>query len=51
MLTEKEKELIELIRNSDNPQMALYKAVGIISEFVTDIYVSHKIYPHAYLKG
>ena len=31
-MTEKEQELIELIRNSDNPQMALYKAIGIISE-------------------
>lgn len=32
MLSDKEKELIELIRNSDNPQMELYKAMGIISE-------------------
>jgi hypothetical protein len=29
-MTEAEKELIELIRNSDNPQLALYKAAGII---------------------
>ncbi len=35
-MTDNEKELIELIRNSDNPQMALYKAMGIISEYVTN---------------
>lgn len=31
-LTEKEMELLETIRNSENPQMALYKAIGIIAE-------------------
>lgn len=43
-MSEKEKELIELIRNSDNPQMALYKAIGIILE------VTQSTAP-AYLKG
>ena len=31
-MTEEEKELLELIRNSDNPQMAIYKVLGIIEE-------------------
>lgn len=44
-LTENEKELLELIRNSDNPQMAMYKVVGIVSEFET------KISAPAYHKG
>lgn len=30
-MTEEEKEIIELIRNSENPQLALYKVLGIIS--------------------
>ena len=44
-LTENEKELIELIRNSDNPQMTMYKVVGIVSEFET------KVSAPAYHKG
>jgi hypothetical protein len=42
-MTEIEKELLELIRNSENPQLALYKAIGIIQE------VTESSYP-AYLK-
>lgn len=52
-MTDKEKELIEMIRNSevveqirnsDNPQMAMYKAMGITSEVT-------KTSDTAYLKG
>ena len=43
-LTPEGKELIELIRNSENPQIALYKAVGIIVDVT-------KYTPSAYLKG
>lgn len=32
LMTKEQKELIELIRNSDNPQMAIYKVLGIIEE-------------------
>lgn len=35
-MTEKEIELIELIRKSENPQMALYKAIGIIDGFINN---------------
>lgn len=34
-ISKEEKELIELIKNSENPQMALYVALGIIKENVT----------------
>ena len=44
-ITENKKELLELIRNSDNPQMAMYKVVGIVSEFAT------KVSTPAYHKG
>ena len=33
-MTEEELEIIELIRKSNNPQMALYKALCIIADFV-----------------
>lgn len=32
MLNKKELEILEMIRESDNPQMALYIALGIISD-------------------
>ena len=43
-MSEKEKELIELLRNSDHPQIALYKSIGIVAE------VTKQTTP-AYLKG
>ena len=33
-LTKQELELAEIIRKSDNPQMALYTALGIITDFI-----------------
>ena len=42
-MSENEKKLIELISNSDNPQMALYIAMGICSDVT-------KVTGSAYLK-
>lgn len=33
-ITEKEKELIQIIRNSENPEQALITAIGIIVRFL-----------------
>ena len=44
-MTEIEKELIELIRKSENPQQSLIKAIKIITNFLAQPLSSEELTP------